>query len=388
VFSFSNRKFQAGAQCLCRGLAGRGLFLAAALMAGLAGAGCSRTPSAPGEAAKTASGEVIAKDAKGIQTVQVKLTDVPEYLELPAHIEADPTKVVHVFTAAGGRIVEMKVRPWDRVEKGQTLAILESSDLSRAVADYQKAKADNEVKQKALARADDLLAHNAIAQKDYQQAQADAQMAEAEVKTARERIRVLGADPDTASTELHVVAPRSGVVLDIGAAQGELSKSLDAPLPMCTIADISTVWALGEIYEKDLAVAKAGEATLVSLNAYPQEHWQGQVSVVSQAVDPTTRTLRVRVVLPNPKGELKPSMFGTIRVLRSTSKGILIPATAVIREGPETTVFVRLNDSRYQRRSVVTGRTTEQQIEIVSGLKPEETVITDGALLLRAAAQE
>ena len=89
-------------------------------------------------------------DSKGIQTRIARTSTVPEYLDLPAHIEPDPTRVVHVFAPAGGRITEMKVRPWDRVEKGQTLATLESSDLARAVADYHKALVDNQVKQKAL----------------------------------------------------------------------------------------------------------------------------------------------------------------------------------------------------------------------------------------------
>ena len=130
-------------------------------------------------------------------------------------IEADPTRVVHVYPPTGGRIVEMKVRPSDHVEKGQLLALLESNDLSRAVADYHKAKVDAEVKQGALARAEDLLAHNAIAQKDYQQAQGEAKIAQAELEATAQLIRVFGMDPEHASTELRVVAPRSGVVLDL-----------------------------------------------------------------------------------------------------------------------------------------------------------------------------
>jgi cobalt-zinc-cadmium efflux system membrane fusion protein len=332
--------------------------------------------------------EYVAPDAKGVHTMTVRAAAIPEYLSLPAHIEADPTRVVHVFSPAGGRITEMKVRPWDRVEKGQTLALLESGDLSRAVADYHKALADSQVKQKELARADDLLAHGAIAERDYQQAQADAQVAKAEVEATREQIRVFGMDPDHATTELRVTAPRSGVILDVGAALGEFSKSLDAPLPLCTIADISTVWALGEIYERDLVGVKTGLSAEVTLNAYQGQHWTGRVSVVSDAVDPTTRTLHVRVVLANPKGELKPSMFGTIQILRSSTKGILVPASAVIREGNDAYVFVRKGNGRYERRSVRLGRAFDGSLEIVSGLREGDAIISEGGLLLRAAAQD
>jgi membrane fusion protein, heavy metal efflux system len=365
-----------------------GLAIAIALT-GCGGSGGTSTQAQSGATSAASPGtEYVAPDAKGIQTMTVKSTAIPEYLELSAHIEPDPTRVVHVFAPTGGRITEMKVRPWDYVEKGQTIAQLESSDLSRAVAEYHKALADNEVKQKQLARAEDLLAHHAIAERDYQQAQADAQMTQAELAATREQIRVFGMDPEHATTELRVVAPRSGVVLDIGAALGEFSKSLDAPAPLCTIADISTVWALGEIYEKDYADAKIGEEAQVSLNAYPGEHWSGRVGVVSGAVDPTTHTLHVRVVLPNPKGEIKPAMFGTIRILRSSSQGILVPADAVVREGSDSYVFVGKGGGKFERRSVQLGRAFDGSLEVANGVNPGDTIVSEGALLLRAASQE
>jgi cobalt-zinc-cadmium efflux system membrane fusion protein len=363
--------------------------IAAALSAGCSNSSESTAPvQADSHAAGSAPNDVVAVDARGIQMMTVGASTVPEYLELPAHIEADPTRVVHVFPPAGGRIIEMKVRPWDRVHKGQPLALLESSDLSRAVADYQKALADSQVKQKSLARADDLLAHNAIAQKDFQQAQADAQMAQAEQATARTRLSVLGVDPDHATNELPVLAPRSGVVLDVGASTGEFSKSLDSAQPLCTIADISTIWAVGDIYEKDLSAAKSGQSAEVSLNAYPDQHWPGRVSVISDAVDPTTRTLRVRVVLDNPDGRFKPSMFGSIRILRSTSQGIVVPSSAVVREGTDSYVFVSKSANRYERRAVTLGRAFGSSLEIVKGLAPGDNIVSDGALLLRAATRD
>jgi membrane fusion protein, heavy metal efflux system len=362
----------------------------------IAAGGCSSSGSGseqanaqpqPSQSASSSDTEYIASDAKGIQTVTVNSSAVPDYLVLPAHIEADPTRVVHVFPPAGGRIVEMKVRPSDHVEKGQLLALLESNDLSRAVAEYHKAKVDAEVKQQALTRAEDLLTHNAIAQKDYQQAQGDARITQAELEATAQQIRVYGMDPDHASTQLRVVAPRSGVVLDIGAASGEYSKSLDAPQPLCTIADISTVWALGDIYERDFAGIKMGEQAQVTLDAYPNQRWPGRVGVLSDVVDPTTRTLHLRVVLTNPDRRIKPAMFGSIRVLRSTSPGILVPSSAVIREGNEAHVFVSKGNGRFERRTVKLGRTVDGSIEILSGVNQGESIVSEGALLLRAAVQ-
>jgi membrane fusion protein, heavy metal efflux system len=368
----------------------------ATLLAALLLAGCpsshSTSPVAAAQATQTSStqanGQYVAPDAKGVRTIVVQKSTIPDYLELPAHIEPDPTSVVHVYPPAGGRIVALKVRPWDHVAKGQTLATLESGDLARAVADYHKAISDDRVKQQQLNRAQDLLDHGAIAERDYQQAQADAQASQAELATAREQIRVYGMDPDHAATELSIVAPRAGVILDVAAATGEYSKSLDAPAPLCTIADISSIWAIGDIYEKDLAAAKTGQPADVTLNAYPDRHWSGSVGVVSGAVDPATRTLHVRVVLANPGELMKPEMFGSIRLLRSSSPGIFVPATAVVREGNDASVFVATGDRRFTRRSVTIGRTSDTSLEILNGLNPGDTIVSDNPLLLRSAAQD
>lgn len=359
------------------------IFLAASLAA-CGGATSSQTAKQPDSTSQTAGQS--AAQTSGLQSMTLKTTTIPGYLDIPAQIEPDPTQVVHVFPPAGGRIVELRVRPWDWVKKGQTLAVIESGDLSRAVADYHKALADYQVKQQQLARAADLLAHDAIAQKDYQQAQADEQSAQAELDATKEQVRVFGMDPDHASSQLLVMAPRAGVVLDVGASPGEFSNALAAPQPMCTIADISSVWAVGDIYEADLAAAKTGQQVQVTLNAYPGEHWSGRVDVISDAVDPNTRTLHVRVVLPNPGSKLKPSMFGSIRLLRSSRQGILVPATAVLREGTAAYVFVSDGSGPFQRRNVILGQSSDGSIEIASGLKAGETIVTEGSLLLRSSS--
>jgi membrane fusion protein, heavy metal efflux system len=367
--------------------------LGISLLLGLAGCSSNSASSAAGgsppsqNTSGSDAGQYFAPDLKGIQTITVQATAIPDYLDLPAHIEADPTRVVHVYPPAGGRIVEMKVQPWEHVRKGEPLALIESSDLARAVADYHKALADSEVKQKALDRSQDLYQHHAIAEKDLQQAQADSRMSQDDLAAAREQIRVLGADPDHASDQLSIVAPRAGVVLDVGAAPGEYSKSLDAPQPLCTIADITTVWALGDIYENDLAVAKAGESATVTLAAYPDQHWSGRVSVVSGAVDPTTRTLHVRVALDNPGERIKPQMFGLIRLLRSSVQGILVPSSAVIREGNDAYVFVASGQGKFTRRNVTIGRTIGGSIEIAKGLQAGETIVSQNPLFLRGVGQ-
>jgi membrane fusion protein, heavy metal efflux system len=357
---------------------------------GLALTGCGESTtqqaSAPAPSGAPGNGEYAAPGAAGIQTTVVRPTQIPDTLELPAHIEADPTRVVHVFPPAGGRIVEMKVRPWDRVEKGETLAVLESGDLSRAVAEYHKAQADAQVKEQELKRAGDLLAHHAIAEKDYQQAQADEASSQAELEATREQIRVFGMDPAHASTELRLAAPRSGIILDVGAAVGEFSNALSAPQPLCTVADLSTVWAVGDIYEKDLVGEKVGDSAEVTLNAYPGHHWSGHVSAISDAVDPSTRTLHLRVVLTNSGTTLKPAMFGAIRLVRSSGQGIVVPSSAVVHEGSMNYIFVSQGNGRYQRRTFTLGRTVGDSLEVTAGLNSGDTIVSAGPLLLRDSA--
>ncbi len=352
------------------------------------GGGSDQKPVAA-QASSAGSPDVyVAKDASGIKTMTIQAGAIPQYLEIPGRIVPDPTQVVHVFPAAGGRVVEMKVRPGDRVQKGQVLALLESSDVSRAMADYQKARTDAEFKKKTLDRSTDLYAHHAIAEKDLQQAQADLESADQEQQATLDHLHLLGTDPGASSNQLSVIAPRDGVVLDIGAAPGELNNSLAASQPLCTLADLATVWVEGELFEKDIMGLKAGTPAEVTLNAYPGEKWDGRIALISDAVDPVTRTLKVRVVLQNPGLRLKPDMFASIRLLRSSSQGILVPGTAVDREGTTAYIFVGNGDNNFERREVVLGRTIGDNVEITKGLAPGTLIVSEGVVLLRAASQD
>ena len=332
----------------------------------------------------------VSSNPQGIQTTSAVQKELPDILQVVAKIEPDPTRVVRVFAPVGGRLVSMAVRPGDRVRKGNEIAVLESSDVSGARADYEKARADFAVKEKALARAETLYEHKVLAEKDYQQAQADADVSRAGMRQAESRLRLLGLETNAPAGQdanlFHVRAPRSGVVLDIGAAPGEFNKSLDSPQPICTIADIDTVWAVGGLFEKNVVGLRVGAPAEVTVNAYPSERMNGRVAVIGDAVDPTTRTMKIRVVLPNPKLRLKPEMFASMRLVRSSVNAIVIPTSSVLREGNANFVFVQKSPEKFEKRAITVGRTTDGEIEVTSGLKAGETVVSGGALLLRSAA--
>lgn len=350
--------------------------------------GCGSSPATPETSSPAPISQdtvYVPSDPRGIQTAVAQLKQVPVTVELAGRIEPDPTSVIPVFPPVGGRVIRVDARPGEAVERGQTLAELESSDVTSARMDYQRALTDAKVKEQERLRSADLLAKGAIAEKDEQQAEADAQMAAAEVVRTLDRLRVLGVDPAGLTNEFKLLSPRAGVILDVGASPGEFSKSLDAPKALCTIADLSSVWAVGDIYEKDIEGLKVGQQAEITVSAYSGKKWTGRVAAIADALDPVTRTLSMRVVLPNPGRLLKPEMFATIQLVRSTSPAVLIPASGVIREGMSSYVYVQRKASEFEKRAVTLRPTEGDQIEVQSGVKPGETVVTEGALLLRAA---
>ncbi len=348
------------------------------------GAHDARVPAGVRQASDSTAGDiVVSADMPGVKVAEVSARTVPEYLTVAGRIQADPARIVRVFPPASGRLVTMTVRLGDRVRAGQTLAILESSDVASARADLQKARIDNERAEHAFTRASVLYENQVLAEKEYQDAKADVETSRSEVARTLQRVRMLGADPDGESDRVDLKAPRGGVVIDVASAPGELSRSLDNASPICTLADLGTVWAVGDVYEQDLAAFVPRAQATVTANAYPGEEWRGVVSSISDTIDPTTRTLKLRLALPNDDHRLKPEMFVTICVLRSSASRIILPSTAVVHDGNKAWVLVRRTGERFRRRDVVLGHTFDNGVEIASGLRTGEVVVVEGASLLR-----
>jgi len=349
----------------------------------------SASAAAPAQAsapAANADDVTVPVNSQGIDTVVAKTQPIVASVVAPARIVPDPARVIHIYPPAGGRLLTVTVHPGDLVRKGQILATLQSSDAVSALSDYQKAQTDLALKKKALQRAQDLKDNGALAERDLQQAQADEQMSEAALSAAASRLEVLGVNPNAALRQLDVVAPRAGAILDTGAAPGELSKAQDAPQPLCTIADLTEVWAEGDIYEKDIDAVRSGDEALVELAAFPGKQWKGRVSNVGYALDPVSRTLKVRVVLPNPGFKFKPDMFGSIRLSTVTRAGIVLPSSALLTSGDQSYVFVRKSPGVFTRRQVAAKAVDGSSVEVTAGLNGGEAVVTQGVLLLRDAA--
>ncbi|HWZ27913.1 MAG TPA: efflux RND transporter periplasmic adaptor subunit [Gemmatimonadales bacterium] len=353
----------------------------------LSAIGCSRSGSTRSDPSGATPGEVaLPEDASGIGTDVARLASVADYLDVNGQIEADPARVVRVYAPVSGRLVAVSVHPADSVHEGQSLATLVSSDVAAARATYRQAQADARVKRQALDRSRLLFQNDAIPLRDYQQAQADDVTGAANFESAQERMQLLGVDTAGTSDVIAVAAPRSGVVLDVGAAPGEYVKSLDNATPLCTVADLSTVWAVGDVYENAVAGIRMGDPVEVSAPAYSGAHWEARVATVGDVVDTLSRTLKIRIVLRNEDGRLKPAMFVTIRVVRGRRVAVVVPRRAVLVAGTSAYVFVQKSPGHFERRDIVLGADAGDRVEVTAGLAAGDTIAVEGAELLRATA--
>lgn len=357
----------------------RRLFAVAAPFALLLLTACKREQPAP--TANSAPARSV------VETITVHSQQVTNQLALAAKVMANPTSVVHIYPPISGRVVELKVLPGQEVSKGQQIGQLQSSDAAQTRADFQKAKIEAARADLQLQRAKDLLQHEVMAQRDYDDLKAMDDADRAELERARQALRILGFSENDTSDTIPIHSPISGVVLDVGTAVGELQRSLDNANAIATIADINPIWVVGDLYPRDLGLVHVGQPVEISVTGYPDQVFHGVIDNISDAVDPTSLTLKVRVVLDNPQHKLKPQMYATITVTNNRGMGIVAPSTAVIQNGKEAFVFVETSPGKYARRIVALGVTHDATYEITQGLEDGDKVVSSGAELLREEEQ-
>ena len=285
---------------------------------------------------------------------------------------------LHVTSLGGGRVVDLKAKLGDSVKRGQTLLVISSPDLSLALSDYQKAKVDEVLAHKALDRAQLLYDHGAIASKDLETAQDLEDKAKVDLETADHHVRVIGADPAHPSPLLELKAPVSGTIVEQNVAGFEGVKSLDNTPNLFTIADLSEVWVVCDLFENDLGSVHIGDAAEIRLNAFPDRVFHGAVSDIARVLDPTTRSAKVRVVLKNADGALRPGMYAvaTFRSRKLTDR-VVVPATAIMRLHDKDWIF-RKEGSQFRKVAVqADGLGPDGTQEIRTGVKPGDEVVTN-----------
>ena len=337
-----------------------------------------------------------------MNVITIDQHDVPKFpivtagqVEAAAELKAtgtvfpDISREVPVISIANGRVVDIKTRLDDDVKKGQLLFSVQSGDVTNAFDAYLKAVNDEHLADKADVRAKDLLQHGAISEAMVEQADNAENDAKADLTAAEEQLKVLGVDKEHPSPIVHVYAPISGVIIgqnvtNAAAAGVTLSGSATA----FTIADLSSVWILCDVYENDLPKLQLGQEAKLKLDAYPDRVLTGRISDIGPVLDPSLRTAKVRIQVPNP-GILRLGMFTTATFSgRKKTTYTVVPAEAVLHLHDRDWVYVPLGGNRFKRTEVRAGSMLEgSRQEIMSGIAPGQQVVTN-ALLLETAGNQ
>ncbi|HEY6291347.1 MAG TPA: efflux RND transporter periplasmic adaptor subunit [Terriglobia bacterium] len=319
------------------------------------------------------------QDSQQFPLVEPVSRPEPEVLRVNGVVTPDVARTVHINALAGGRVLDVRVKLGDNVDKGQVMVVVHSPDLEAAIQQYRKDQADERLAQVAFKRAQELYTHGAMALQDLQNAENTAQKAQVDVKTDAEQIGLLGGDLDHLSPTLEVRSPVAGAVVDQQIASGEAVKSLDNSQSLFMVADLSRVWVLCDVYENDLSKVKLGDTAEIRLNAYPDRAFRGTVSNISQVLDPATRTAKVRVELANVDHLFRPQMFATVTFTsRRTYPRLLLPSTSILRLHDKDWVFVRVSDRSFRRTPVQGGAVgSDGMQEILTGLNLGDQVVSN-----------
>jgi cobalt-zinc-cadmium efflux system membrane fusion protein len=354
--------------------------------------------------------EAAQKNA-GIEVNAVATTRLPGALEVTGIVTPDESRVAHVRPLAKGVVEKISVSLGSRVTAGQPLLMYDNIELGQLVGDFlteqstlRQTQTDREVKRTAQERAEALIKIEAIAQQELDLRRAEFRNSEAAVASAEARVsrveeqlhrfglsdqdlRALRPDaneaPHRAASHSTLRAPFAGVVTKFDVAVGEV---VESEKELFTVADISTVWVLADVYEKDLAKITTTGTVTVKVDAYPDRTFTGRITHVSDLIDPATRAAKVRCVVDNRDGALKLDMFAKITLgTVEERQAITVPADAVQQVDNQALVFVRQSETRFQRKSVQIGRRSGDFVEILSGLTDGDRVVGKGSFYLKTA---
>jgi RND family efflux transporter MFP subunit len=330
-----------------------------------------------------------------IQTVHVAMRETATALRVPGVVSADEYREVHVTPLAGGVIRQVPVVLGDHVRRGQTLAIIFSSELATVESEYLVMLAELEADHKKLERTEKLVKLGAASQQEQEGVVADHAGHEAHVRQATERLKLLGAsDRQIAALKqaaqidpfLTVPAPINGIVLTRTANLGLVTNPAQE---LFTVADLSMVWVMASINEKDFSTVHVGTGATVTASAYPGRVWRGRVVYIQPQVDPSTRTAQARIEVTNPGEALRLDMYTDVAFTSVTGKkGLAVPESAVQAIGDKQYVFLPVKDSdgSFAVRQVRLGPASNSYFPVLDGLKLDDEVVNEGSFILKAEA--
>ncbi|MBI2722538.1 MAG: efflux RND transporter periplasmic adaptor subunit [Bacteroidetes bacterium] len=323
--------------------------------------------------------------ANKIQLSTVELETVENELKLTAKVEANLDKLVDVYAWVGGRVNGLKVNLGDFVSKGQTLAFILSGDVASSERDLLAAESNLNNATRKYNAANDMFKSGLVSEKDLVQSKSEVNLAEAELAKAKELQQLYGSK---SKGYYEVKAPISGYVIKKNITDNEDVKS-DNALPIFTIADLSEVWVMANVYESDIPKIKEGYDAHITTIAYPDSIIYGKVDKLFSILDPESKIMKARITLKNTSAKLKPEMFAQVILkYHNSEKKLAVPSSAVIFDKSRNYVMVYKNKNDIETRQIEIFQTTTQKTYINSGIKEGEKIISKYQLLVYDAIND
>lgn len=343
------------------------------------------------EVVVTLSPEMVSR--AGIRTVRATEGVTTTELRIPGVVEPNAYKEVVVTSLVSGRVTQVNADLGTQVTAQQPLATVYSPELADAQTAFIAARAEQLAHQQLQTRTQRLTAIGAATRQELEEHEAERAKIDAAVEIARARLTLLGipedrtqrlAGPQDVVTTTAIRAPFAGVITKRAANVG---LNIDPSMPLFTIVDLSTVWVIADLYERDFAKVRVGSPATVTSASYPGMTLRGRVAYIDPQVQQETRTAKLRVEVPNPSGRLRLGMYVDARVGEASRReGTFVPKSAVQMVGSDAVVYTTSDaqSGRFVERKVEIGGENGDQLLVLSGLQPGVSVVTDGVFFLRA----
>jgi cobalt-zinc-cadmium efflux system membrane fusion protein len=326
--------------------------------------------------------------AQQIKVSPVGYGRVLNTLRLPGRVQLDEQRLARIGASVTGRITALHAMLGQEVQRGDLLAELNSTGLGTAQAAYLKASSQVNLRKLAVSRARRLLAGDVIGSAELQEREAALIEAQVEMRTAADQLLVLGMNEEDIeqltrnrqiNSRLPIIATLSGIVIERRINLGQVVQPSDN---LYTIADLSHVWLVAEIPEKRAHLIQEGEEAEAEISALPGPPVKGKLIYVADVVDPNTRTVTVRMEIPNPQRHIRPNMLAAIVIHNKSAPELVVPAQAIVRQDSQDFIFVQTSDKRFTLRPVELSSSGGTLRGIVSGLTAGEPIVVEGAFHL------
>ena len=313
---------------------------------------------------------------------------VRDELKIPGRLETNENRTARIGAPTTGRLTAIHATVGQKVRQGDVLAEISSPELSSAQLGFLKAHSAEQLAQRAVDRARLLLEAGVIGAAELQRRESELSVARAEKQAARDQLRVLGLplraidrlmQTGQIITAAPITATKAGTVIERRAALGQVVAPSDE---LFTVTNLAALWAVADVPEQDARQARIGQRVELQVPALGEQRTEGTISWVSDLVDPQTRTIRVRMELPNPEGELKPAMLATMLIKGPERRRLVVPRAALVRDENRDFVFVAESADSYRMRAVTLGAETGDTRVVLEGLRAGERIVTSGAFHL------